>query len=89
MKSQQERVPVNVPVNVPVKYASRTVQMLELMSNDSGVTIKDLATSLGVSEKTVKRDIAALRADGVIRREGSDKTGRWIALANDMERTIK
>jgi len=89
MKSQQERVPVNVPVNVPVKYASRTVQMLELMSNDSGVTIKDLATSLGVSEKTVKRDIAALRADGVIRREGSDKTGRWIILANDMEQAIK
>jgi len=81
-KSLQEdvpvNVPVNIPVNVPVKLIGRKAQIVELMYNDSGITIAKLAARLGVSEKTIKRDIAALRTDGIVSREGADKTGRWI-----------
>ena len=52
----------NVPVNVPV--------------NDP-VNVPNLSTMLGVSEKTIKRDIAAMQSAGFIKRIGSDKTGHW------------
>lgn len=77
-KSLQGDVPVNVPVNVPVKPSGRKAQIVEMMASDSGITIRELAARLGVTEKTIKRDIAALRGDGFVSREGSDKAGRWI-----------
>lgn len=32
---------------------------------------------LGVSEKTIKRDLAAMQSTRFITRVGSDKTGHW------------
>lgn len=77
-KSLQEDVPVNVPVNVPVKQTGRKERIVKIMAANNGVTIRELAARLGVNEKTIKRDIAALRTDGIVSREGSDKTGQWI-----------
>ena len=39
------------------------------------VNVSNLASMLGVSEKTIKRDFAALRAGGRINGVGSDKKG--------------
>lgn len=50
------------------------------MSADGSITIKQLATRLGVSEKTIKRDISSLRTNGMVYREGADKTGLWIVV---------
>lgn len=36
--------------------------------------------SLGVSESTVTRSTRELKKLGYIKREGSDKTGKWIIL---------
>jgi len=36
------------------------------------------AERLGVSERTIRRALAMLKDKGAIRREGSDKNGRWI-----------
>ena len=44
------------------------------------VNVPNLATMLGVSEKTVKRDIAAMQSVGLIKRVGSDKTGHWEVI---------
>ena len=52
----------NVPVNVPINVP---------------VNIPNLASMLGVSEKTIKRDIAAMQSAGLIKRVGRDKTGHW------------
>ena len=41
------------------------------------VNVPNLASMLGVSEKTIKRDIAAMQSAGLIKRVGSDKTGHW------------
>lgn len=41
------------------------------------VNVPNLAAMLGVSEKTIKRDIAAMQSAGLIKRVGSDKTGHW------------
>jgi len=68
-------VPVNVPVNVPVKQVSGKV--LILLRANPKATAKKMASALGVTDKTIKRHLKALREQGRIRRVGSDKTGHW------------
>ena len=57
-----KNIPINVPVNIPVNVP---------------VNVPNLSSMLGVSEKTIKRDIAAMQSAGLIKRVGSDKTGHW------------
>lgn len=68
----------DVPVNVPVNPNGRKRKIIEIMAANGNVTIKELAEKLGVNEKTVKRDIATLRSEGIVSRIGSDKTGQWV-----------
>ncbi len=78
----------------PIKLASATVdaisdpinkisdpinrRLFNLIRQNSGWTYSRYAEELGVSEATVKRRIGELKKAGVIRREGSNKTGHWI-----------
>ena len=41
------------------------------------VTAQKMALALGVTDKTVKRHLKALREQGRIQRVGSDKAGHW------------
>jgi Fic family protein len=68
-------VPVNVPVNVPVHEVSGKV--LILLRANPKATAQKMASALGVTDKTIKRHLKALRERGRIRRVGSDKTGHW------------
>ncbi|MDR2502622.1 MAG: Fic family protein [Oscillospiraceae bacterium] len=70
-------VPVNVPQNVPVKLTSNQQKILEMLKTDGDATAVQIAEQLGVTDKTVKRGLSALKAAGLIRRVGSDKTGHW------------
>ena len=54
-------------------------KIVELMRENPSITIAELVSELGMSRSGVNKQIAKLKADGVIEREGSDKSGRWIA----------
>lgn len=68
-------VPADVLVNVPVNEVSGRV--LVLLRANPKATAEKMASALGVSDKTIKRHLKALREQGRIRRVGSDKTGHW------------
>jgi predicted HTH transcriptional regulator len=68
-------VPVNVPVNVPV--SERLDKILTMLRANPKVTAQKMALVLGVTDKTIKRHLKALRAQGRIQRVGSDKAGHW------------
>ncbi|MDR2501900.1 MAG: Fic family protein [Oscillospiraceae bacterium] len=70
-------VPVNVPQNVPVKLTSNQERILGILKENGDVTAVQMAEQLGVTDKTVKRGLSALKEAGLIRRVGSDKTGHW------------
>ena len=64
----------NVPVNVPVKRKDKIIDMLR---GNPNLTAEELAAVFSVASKTIKRDFAALKSEGRIKRVGSDKAGHW------------
>ena len=69
----------NVPVNDTAKISQLTERQCKIYEAIKNVpaNVPNLASMLGVSEKTIKRDIAAMQSAGLIKRVGSDKTGHW------------
>ena len=65
-------VSVNVSVNVSVKS-----KIIEILAQKTGLSAREMAKILSVSERTVYRNIDILKAENLIERIGSDKTGYW------------
>jgi ATP-dependent DNA helicase RecG len=57
-------------------------QVLALMRSNPAVTIAELARLLNLSDSGVEYNLRKLRQEGLIRREGSTKAGRWVVLAS-------
>lgn len=54
--------------------------VLNAMKLDTAITTPKMVELLGLSRATVQRTIKSLKEKEIIRREGSDKTGKWIIL---------
>lgn len=79
MKDHEEtlqNVPLNVLLNVPLN--EREEKILKLISANANITVTEIANKLNVNEKTIKRDIAALKEKNILEREGSKKSGSWV-----------
>lgn len=73
----------NVGVNkngVGVKLTNTQRKIYELIQANQGITHSEMAKALSVTSKTAERATKALRDFGLLGREGSDNTGRWIIL---------
>ena len=71
-------VAVNVVDNVVVNVAVKRVdKVYAAMQENNEITKKELAEKFNVTERTIDRDIAALKKQNKIKRIGSDKTGYW------------
>jgi len=78
MPDKDQNVPVNVPANVPVKISITMQKVLNMLKENPNATANQIAKQIGVSDKTVKRALGALKNSGLIERVGSDKTGHWV-----------
>lgn len=74
IQESQKNVPLSVPKNVPLK---RLDKILKLIKKNKKITVLQIATILGVTDKTVKRDITKLKNENKIVRVGSSKSGYW------------
>lgn len=52
-------------------------KILALMTATSGITIAELAESLDLTDRAIKKQIERLKASGLVRRVGPDKGGHW------------
>ena len=50
------------------------------MRSDPRISSAELVRALEVTERTIERDIARLREENKIKRQGGDKGGEWIIL---------
>lgn len=64
-------------LSVKEKKNRRRQAIVSLMAQDSHITFEEIAEKLDTHERTIKRDIKALRENGVIERIGGDFGGEW------------
>ena len=50
------------------------------MRNKPEITIAELAQQVGISDRAVKKQIARLKRQNVLRRIGPDKGGHWNVI---------
>ena len=55
-------------------------KIVELLSRDGSLTAVALAARIGITPKAVEKQIARLKADGLIERIGPDKGGHWQVI---------
>ena len=72
---------VNGTVNKIVKLNTAAsvlaAKIIEAMTVNSRITYDGLSTAIGMSRRTISREVKALLHQGIICRVGSDKTGHW------------
>ena len=57
-------------------------KMLLLMRDNPQITMADLSELTGLSKRQVERSIGKLKSFGILTREGSTKSGKWIVIDN-------
>ena len=68
---------VNVGVKVGVKLSDIQSKVIELIKNNPSITHAEIAAVLSITQRTAERTTKKLRELGVLKREGSDKSGIW------------
>ena len=68
----------NVTKDVTKELTERQSFILEMITEDSFVTIPEMSLKTGVATRTIKRDIENLQSSGILTRKGGRKDGEWI-----------
>ncbi|MBR1480309.1 MAG: Fic family protein [Paludibacteraceae bacterium] len=74
---------VQSSVQSSVQTGKSSVQIVAWMKQMPGVTAQQLADKLHLTKRAVEKQIAALRAAGVIRRVGPNKGGHWEIIQEE------
>ena len=79
----QERVSIGtdgvnaqfIPTYTQIKFGETSEKKVAMLSRDNSLTISDLAKNLGVSTRSIERNIQKMQDDGRLRRIGAAKGG--------------
>ena len=55
-------------------------KILAMLKDDPHLTTQKLADAIGITAKGIEKQLAKLKAEGLIEREGPDKGGKWRVL---------
>jgi predicted HTH transcriptional regulator len=61
-----------------INLSQREMEILNLISGDNKLSYKQIASTINISETTVKRSIGALKEKGYIKGKTANKNGEWI-----------
>ena len=74
----------NVGKEKLIELSERQQNIISVVKYHPAITIPELAQRKSgkktVTTRTIKRDIAALQAKGILKREGGRKSGKWIVV---------
>ena len=73
-------LPFHLPESNRLTGENLATMVLDAIKQNPNISRSDLAILLGKSEATIYRIIQQLKNEGIIAREGGNKTGRWIIL---------
>ena len=60
------------------KLTERQQKILNLIKESPTITGKQMSETLSVSQRTIERDLSALKELGILKRKGKDNGGMWI-----------
>lgn len=60
-----------------------SLKIIGIMQKNPAITIAELAGTLGVTDRAIKKQIEKLKAQGLIRRIGPDRGGHWETVEKD------
>ncbi|WP_244168452.1 HTH domain-containing protein [Gilliamella mensalis] len=92
MAPQADRVPIlmqsffdwlhQTDIHPLIKITQTAKNILKILKNDSTATITDLSAQLGVSTRTIERNLKQLQEQGLLKRLGSaTKAGYWSVVS--------
>ncbi len=55
-------------------------KILSLLQAHPEYSAKKLSDEIGITEKAIEKQLAKLKAEGRVRRDGPDKGGKWIVV---------
>ena len=70
----------NVGVMSEIKITERQKEIINMIKGSPSISAKQMSETLSVTSRTVERDLASLKAMGVLMRRGTDNDGEWIIL---------
>lgn len=74
----------NVGKEKQIELSERQQNIISVVKHHPEITIPELAQRMSgkktVTTRTIERDIAALQAKGILKREGGRKSGKWIVV---------
>lgn len=90
-RSMDDDVVINVRKNFKnvgkeklIELSERQQNIISVVKYHPAITIPELAQRMSgkktVTTRTIERDIAALQAKGILKREGGRKSGKWIVV---------
>ncbi len=68
-----------------IELTERQRKIVNLISNDPTISATRMSVMMSVIKRTVERELAALRKQGVIAREGNARTGHWRIIDKNHE----
>ena len=75
---KEPNVTKDVTKDVTKELTERQSVILEMITEDSFVTIPEMSLKTGVATRTIKRDIENLQSSDILTRKGGRKDGEWI-----------
>ncbi|MCL1896408.1 MAG: putative DNA binding domain-containing protein [Clostridiales bacterium] len=67
----------NAPLNTSVNITNKEWEVLNIISDNSNITVHEIAARLGRSRTAISDRISILKKKGFLKREGADKNGYW------------
>jgi ATP-dependent DNA helicase RecG len=69
------------PEKFPEKFPEKTSEkILHLITDNKNITIAEISGLIGISDRAVKKHIAKLKEEGILKRVGPDKGGHWEVM---------
>jgi len=63
-----------------IKLSERQQNIVDLIKKLPTITGKQMSETLSVSQRTIERDLSAMKEMGILKREGKDNDGIWAIL---------
>ncbi|MGI6782338.1 MAG: ATP-binding protein [Acholeplasmataceae bacterium] len=65
---------------VKISPEERLLSIIDMIKTNPDITVQEIAEKFNLTTRTIKRDIAKLTKEGLIKYEGSSKSGKWVVL---------